>query len=65
MTESQLPDEDCSPNKVCRNMTHVNFDGFSQDGSDPMTAWREKLIREGKWRPANPADDAQEDREKK
>jgi len=46
-------------------MTHVNFDGFSQDGEDPMTAWREKLIREGKWWPANPANDAQEDREKK
>jgi hypothetical protein len=46
-------------------MTHVNFDGFSQDGSDPMTAWREKLIREGKWRLANLADDAAEDREKR
>jgi hypothetical protein len=43
-------------------MTHVNFDGFSQDGGNPMTAWREKLIREGKWRPA---DDAAEDRKKK
>ena len=30
-------------------MVDVNFDGFSDDGEDPMTAWKNKLIREGKW----------------
>lgn len=41
-------DEDCSPNKVCRNMREVTFDGFAEDGVDMGTAWRNKLKREGK-----------------
>ncbi len=41
-------DEDCSPNKVCRNMKDVSFDGFAEDGVDMATAWRNKLQREGK-----------------
>ena len=24
-------DEECSPNKVCRNMKDVSFDGFAED----------------------------------
>lgn len=41
-------DEDCNPNKVCRNMKDVSFDGFAEDGVDMGTAWRNKLRREGK-----------------
>lgn len=41
-------DEDCSPNKVCRNMKDVTFDGYAEPGSDLGGAWREKLAREGK-----------------
>ena len=41
-------DEECSPNKVCRNMRDVSFDGFAEDGVDLGTAWRSKLAREGK-----------------
>ncbi len=41
-------DEDCSPNKVCRNMKDVSFDGFAEEGVDMATAWRNKLRREGK-----------------
>ena len=46
-TEISL-DEDCSPNKVCRNMKDVSFDGFAEEGVDMATAWRNKLRREGK-----------------
>ncbi len=41
-------DEECSPNKACRNMREVTFDGFAEDGVDMATAWRNKLKREGK-----------------
>ncbi len=41
-------DEDCSPNKVCRNMKGVTFDGYAESGSDLGEAWRAKLAREGK-----------------
>jgi hypothetical protein len=41
-------DEECSPNKACRNMKDVSFDGFAEDGVDMGTAWRNKLRREGK-----------------
>ncbi|MFT4286068.1 hypothetical protein [Nocardioides sp.] len=40
--------EDCGPQKTCRNMKHVTFDGMAEPGSDLGTAWREKLAREGK-----------------
>jgi hypothetical protein len=43
-------DEDCSPNKVCRNMTHVSFDGFGE--GDTKQAWRSLLEREGKIDPS-------------
>lgn len=46
-TEISL-DEDCNPNKVCRNMKDVSFDGFAEEGVDMATAWRNKLKREGK-----------------
>ena len=41
-------DEDCNPNKSCKNMKEVTFDGFAEPGQDLGTAWREKLAREGK-----------------
>lgn len=41
-------DEDCSPTKVCRNMAHVTFDGFGDEGEDATDAWRSRLEREGK-----------------
>jgi len=41
-------DEECSPNKACKNMQGITFDGFAEPGTDLRTAWREKLAREGK-----------------
>ena len=42
-------DEECNPNKVCRNMKDVTFEGYIQDeGKDLKTAWRETLLRDGK-----------------
>ena len=49
-------DEECSPNKVCRNMKDVSFGGFAEDGVDLGTAWRSKLAREGKLSGASLAD---------
>lgn len=41
-------DEECNPNKVCKNVQGITFDGFADEGTDLRTAWREKLAREGK-----------------
>jgi len=41
-------DEDCNPNRVCRNAQAVSFDGFAEEGGDVGAAWRETLVREGK-----------------
>jgi len=41
-------DEVCGPQKDCRNMKGVTFDGFAEPGSDLGSAWRDKLAREGK-----------------
>lgn len=41
-------DEDCNPNKVCRNAKAISFDGFAEEGGDVKAAWRETLAREGK-----------------
>lgn len=41
-------DEDCSPNRACRNMKEVTFDGYAEPGTDLGAAWRAKLAREGK-----------------
>ena len=41
-------DEDCSPNKACRNMVDVSFDGLAEPGADLRDAWRDRLAREGK-----------------
>jgi hypothetical protein len=42
-------DEECNPNKVCRNMKDVSFEGFGgEEGESVATAWKAKLAREGK-----------------
>lgn len=41
-------DEACGPQKSCKNMKDVTFDGLAEPGSDLGAAWREKLRREGK-----------------
>ena len=41
-------DEACGPQKSCKNMKDVSFDGMAEPGSDLGAAWREKLRREGK-----------------
>ena len=43
-----LVDEDCSPNKACRNMKDVTFDGYAEPGTDLGQAWRDTLARENK-----------------
>ncbi|MEX0705115.1 MAG: hypothetical protein WD041_00710 [Nitriliruptoraceae bacterium] len=45
-------DEECSPTRICRNMQGITFDGYADDDTDPMTAWREQLVREGKFDPS-------------
>lgn len=46
--EGQRLDDDCGPQKSCRNMQHVSFDGLAEPGSDLGRAWRERLESEGK-----------------
>ena len=41
-------DETCAPQKTCKNMKEVTFDGFAEPGTDLRTAWRDRLEREGK-----------------
>lgn len=41
-------DEACGPQKNCKNMKDVSFDGLAEPGSDLGAAWRERLRREGK-----------------
>ena len=41
-------DEECNPNRICKNMKEVTFEGFSEQGIDLKTAWRQTLEREGK-----------------
>jgi hypothetical protein len=41
-------DEACGPQKNCKNMKDVTFDGMAEPGSDLGAAWRERLRREGK-----------------
>ena len=47
-TEASSLDEDCNPNRVCRNARAFSFDGFAEEGDDVPAAWRETLAREGK-----------------
>jgi len=41
-------DEACGPQKNCKNMKDVSFDGYAEPGSDIGSAWRSLLAREGK-----------------
>ena len=41
-------DDVCGPQKSCKNMEYVSFDGMAEPGSDLGDAWRERLRREGK-----------------
>ena len=41
-------DEDCNPNRVCRNARAFDFEGFAENGGDVQKAWRETLARGGK-----------------
>lgn len=41
-------DDICGPQKNCRNMKDVTFDGYAEPGSDLGSAWRGLLAREGK-----------------
>lgn len=34
--------------KECRNVVHMTFDGYAEEGEDVQTAWRNKLEAEGK-----------------
>ncbi len=38
----------CGPQKHCKNMKDVTFDGLAEPGSDLGSAWRAVLAREGK-----------------
>jgi hypothetical protein len=38
----------CGPQKDCKNMVGVTFDGYAEPGSDLGAAWRDRLAREGK-----------------
>jgi hypothetical protein len=38
----------CGPQKSCKNMVGVSFDGLAGPGADLKSAWRDKLAREGK-----------------
>ena len=41
-------DDVCGPQKSCKNMEYVSFDGLAEPGTDLGEAWRERLRREGK-----------------
>ena len=38
-------DEACGPQKSCKNMVGVSFDGMAEPGTDLRAAWRDRLQR--------------------
>jgi hypothetical protein len=48
-TEAALELDETTPAKVCKRMKDVSFDGMAPPGSDLTSAWRDLLIREGKY----------------
>jgi hypothetical protein len=47
-------EEACGPQKACKSMSAVGFDGWAEAGDgrgDLRAAWRAQLEREGKLRP--------------
>jgi hypothetical protein len=47
-------EEICVPQKICKNMVTVGFEGMAEDG-DVRAAWRATLRREGKLRSEAPS----------
>jgi len=44
-------DEVCNPNKVCKNMENINFDGLKyNDASTLRESWINLLKKDGKYR---------------
>lgn len=41
-------DEACGPQRACKKLKAVGFEGMVEDGGDLHSAWRETLRREGK-----------------
>jgi hypothetical protein len=48
-TEAAAELEQAAPAKVCKRMKDVTFDGMAEPGSDLTAAWRDLLLREGKY----------------
>ena len=46
--DSDSLEDACGPQKTCKNMKDVSFDGMAEPGADLSAAWRERLRREGK-----------------
>ena len=46
--DSDSFEDACGPQKTCKNMKDVSFDGMAEPGTDLREAWRERLRREGK-----------------
>jgi hypothetical protein len=48
-TEAARELDDSTPAKVCKRMRDVTFDGMAPPGTDLREAWRDRLLREGKY----------------
>lgn len=48
-TEAARELDDATPAKTCKRMRGVTFDGMAPPGTDLKEAWRDLLIREGKY----------------
>ena len=46
--DSDSLEDACGPQKTCKNMAGISFDGWAEPGSDLRSAWRDRLEREGK-----------------
>jgi len=49
---SDLAGDECGQ-KSCKKMADVGFDDFADGGTDLAAAWRARMEREGKLRPAD------------
>ncbi|MBB3042382.1 hypothetical protein KM427_02040 [Nocardioides sp. LMS-CY] len=48
-TEAARELDESTPAKVCKRMRGVTFDGMAPPGTDLREAWRDLLLREGKY----------------
>ncbi len=48
-TEAALELDEATPAKVCKRTRGMSFDGLAEPGTDLREAWRELLVREGKY----------------